>query len=391
MSDIAIVVVGYNREMSLSRLLNSLLNAYYDHDNVPLVISIDKSNNPKVADIANAYNWPFGKKIVSFQLKNLGLRDHIIKCGNLSMEYGSVIVLEDDLLVSPSFYIYSKEAIHKYESNDKIAGISLYSHLWNTNCSRPFTPADDGTDAYFLQFAQSWGQVWTAKMWKSFIDWYKKNSGPMVQEQDMPERVTSWPDTSWLKYYIRYIVKTNRFFLYPKISFSTNFGDTGQHVTESSSSYQVPLLLSIKREYNFPEFNDNSICYDVFYERMGLWKSLGLPANEVCLDLYSTKGNRQKARYWITTEHLNYAIFDSFSLTMRPHEENISSAIQGNDIFCYDTNVSHINNFSNSRRSSMLKKIKYDIRDIKKESIWFYSFFLFKNAICHRSRRLIRK
>lgn len=40
----AIVVVGYNRIVSIKRLLKSLQEAYYASIAVPLVVSIDKSD-----------------------------------------------------------------------------------------------------------------------------------------------------------------------------------------------------------------------------------------------------------------------------------------------------------------------------------------------------------
>lgn len=387
LSNIAIVVVGYNRDKSLSRLLNSLSKAYYDNKDIPLIISLDKSDNPNVVDVANNFDWQYGDKIVNIHANRLGLRNHIIHCGNLSIKYGSIILLEDDLYVSQSYFIYAKEAINKYKSNGKIAGISLYNHLWNVNCSRPFFPADDGTDAYFIQFAQSWGQVWTDTMWKGFYEWYVVNQGDIYDEPDMPKNVTAWPESSWLKYYIRYLVKTNKYFIYPRVSLTTNFGDKGQHASKSSPSYQVPLLIGIKFKYNFPELDDNSVCYDVFFERIEIGKKLGFPDEQVCLDLYSTKHRNIKERYWITMEHANYMIHSSFGLNMRPHEANILYQIEGNDIFCYDTSINKINNISN-KNNNIIKMIIYDFRDTKREFVWIYGYYLFKLFIYNGIKKL---
>ena len=41
----AIIVIAYNREESLKRLLTSLNNAIYESDDITLIISIDKSDN----------------------------------------------------------------------------------------------------------------------------------------------------------------------------------------------------------------------------------------------------------------------------------------------------------------------------------------------------------
>lgn len=387
MPNIAIVVVGYNRDKSLSRLLNSLSKAYYDNNDIPLIISIDKSDNPKVLEVANKYNWGYGNKIVNIEPTKLGLKNHIIKCGNLTLKYGSVIVLEDDIYVSNGYYIYAKEAINKYKSNAQIAGISLYAYSINENTSRPFIPVNDGTDAYFLQIAQSWGQVWTDTMWKGFYEWYVVNQDKIYDEPDMPINVTEWPDSSWKKYYIRYLVKTKKYFVYPRISLTTNFGDKGHHNPNASTSYQVPLLFAVKFGYNFPELDDNSVCYDAFFERIGIGKKLGLPDEHVCLDLYSTKCN--KKRYWITMKHANYMIHSCFGLEMRPHEVNIYNEIEGNDIYCYDTSVIKVNEIFNQYEKT-LKMIMYDLLDTKRNIIWIYGYFLFKKFLWNCVTRLSR-
>lgn len=105
MENIAIVTVAYNRVKSLSRLLNSLLCA--DIDNAPLIISIDKSNTNEVERYANDFIWPYGekKKKVITHKENLGLRKHILSIGQLLDYYDAVIVLEDDIIVAPGFFI----------------------------------------------------------------------------------------------------------------------------------------------------------------------------------------------------------------------------------------------------------------------------------------------
>ncbi|NMD70181.1 hypothetical protein HHO41_07745 [Bacillus sp. DNRA2] len=96
MKNIAIVVVAYNRVNSLSRLLTSLKRANYFGLHTPLIISIDKSQNKDVAICANNFEWPFGEKHVIEHPNRLGLRNHVLFCGNLSRDYDAVVVLEDD-------------------------------------------------------------------------------------------------------------------------------------------------------------------------------------------------------------------------------------------------------------------------------------------------------
>ena len=115
----AIVVVAYNRPHSLTRILSSLLRMK-NATEVELVISIDNGapDNFGVRDIAESFEWTFGEKKVFYQEEKLGLRKHIIKCADLSQKYCSVIILEDDLYVSPYFYDYAVHALNFYGNDD---------------------------------------------------------------------------------------------------------------------------------------------------------------------------------------------------------------------------------------------------------------------------------
>ncbi|MCR5357750.1 MAG: hypothetical protein K6E63_10170, partial [Lachnospiraceae bacterium] len=245
MERIAIVVVAYNRVASLMRLLDSLTGAYYPEGvDVPLIISVDKSDSAAVEDVARDYVWEHGDKSVRLHETNLGLREHVLECGDISRDYDGVIVLEDDLYVSPSFYMYTLAAFSRTRMEKKIGGISLYSHRLNVHAREPFEAIDDGYDNYYMQFASSWGQAFTTAQWDGFRQWYDMHSQDDIASDDIPVNVSTWSDKSWLKYYIKYLVNTDKYFLYPRVSFTTNFGDEGEHMAGKDTvlnDLQVPL------------------------------------------------------------------------------------------------------------------------------------------------------
>jgi len=100
-----IVVVAYNRPIALQRLLESLTAAVYPNA-VNLVVSVDYGGDSSVTEIAISFIWTYGNKRVILRDQNLGLHKHILACGQLSDEYGSIVLLEDDLYVSSAFYEY---------------------------------------------------------------------------------------------------------------------------------------------------------------------------------------------------------------------------------------------------------------------------------------------
>ena len=168
MKSIALVVIAYNRKDSLHRLLQSLDNAIYDEVSIPLYISIDKSNTDEVERFADEHSWRHGKKTVVKHERNLGLRAHVLEQGRLLDKYDAIVILEDDLVVSPYFWTYTQQTVEKYFSCDNVAGISLYSFAVNYHLRSPFIPLHDGHDAYFMNCAMSWGQVWMKRQWKEF-------------------------------------------------------------------------------------------------------------------------------------------------------------------------------------------------------------------------------
>ncbi len=209
MSAPAIVVIAYNRTKPLLRLLNSIENAYYPPQISPeLVISIDKSDSDEVCDLAEGFSYTHGRKTVIKRTERMGLREHVIACGGLTDEYGSIIVLEDDLLVAPGFYEYARAALSFSEDDDRIGSVSLYNHLLNVHVRESFRALDDGYDNWYLQIASSWGQAYTKKQWQQFKSWYEDNKDRDLKDPSVPANVTGWSERSWLKYHIVYLIRT---------------------------------------------------------------------------------------------------------------------------------------------------------------------------------------
>lgn len=372
MKNIAIVVSGFNRVKSLTRILNSLLNADYLNYEVPLIISIDYSGSEEVSALAERFNWPFGKKTVISHSERLGLRNHILFCGNLSKDYDAIVMLEDDIYVSPHFFSYVIQTVEKYDTDERIAGISLYGLHWNQSCNRPFIPDFNGYDVYFAQYAQSWGQIWTKRMWNEFYTWYKNNSNEIDRNENLPENILNWPSSSWLKYFMLYILKSNKYFVYPYHSLSTNFSDPGTHNSVSKTSFQVPLLWQNYQNYRLPNFSENQLCYDIYLETNKIYEQLDIEKNNLCVDLYGIKKNREGKQYWLTTETANYKIVRSFGLKLRPHELNVIANIEGNEIFLYDTSIAEEFPYKKNMKLFNVNKyklIRYDIGNISIKSL----------------------
>lgn len=347
MDKIAIVVVAYNRTDSVARLLHSLEHAYYGPNKPSLIISIDKSNSDVVERFADKYEWPYGEKIVRKHEQNLGLRNHMLSLGEWFDCFDALVILEDDIVVSPCFYEYTKQCVQKYQNNPQIAGISLYGFEVNYQTSMPFQAYKDENDAYFMNCAMSWGEVWMRDSWKKFYSWYLEHTD-FTPSSSIPERIQQWSPSSWLKYHTRYCIENNLYFVHPYYSLTTNNAEQGVHnKNASSTSMQTNLQRGKKYSFTLPELDENAIRYDGFFENKKLYSILNLSEEKCCLDLCGTNGNRQKKRYWLTTVKADFKIVKSFGLQYRPIEVNIFENVAGQEIFLYDTEChSHPAGFS---------------------------------------------
>jgi len=334
--NIPIVVVGFNRPDSLRRILGSIANGIY-RQKVSLIISLDKSDNNEVKSVAEEFDWNHGEKKVICYPKHLGLRKHILACGNIALDYDGVILLEDDLFVSTYFYEYVIKAVNFYKDENSVCGISLYNHQLYETAYLPFDPIDDGFDNYFLQIPSSWGQCWTRDQWIHFRKWYDTNSKGYKPPKNwlIPKDIYNWPESSWKKYFFFYMIDTNNYFTYPRISLSSNFSDPGTHIVSKKQAFQVPLLYHEKK-WRFSKLNEAYSIYDSFceLERDKLLQLIpeGLINDNFEVDLYGTKPlEKVKAEFLLSTKICKNPLM-TFGREMRPAETNVIAQIPGDVI-----------------------------------------------------------
>lgn len=338
-ADICIIAVGYNRPDGMARLLNSIGEADFQNDTVDLLVSIDKGQRQdEVKKVADSFDWQYGQKIVRAFPERQGLRNHIINCGDFTLEYKAVVILEDDITVSKGFYSYVKQSVDFYGNNNRIGGISLYKHSFNVNVGHFFEPEFNGYDAYLMQFAQSWGQCWTTSMWRGFKEWYNNNEKEVFQKNkelcdNMPDYILAWDSKSWMKFYMAYIVEKDLYYVYPHHSLTTNHSETGEHNDVANCHFQVSLA-SAPMVYRLPQFED-AVKYDIFMERKD-YIVKGFEDKKVILDLYGTKKSFENADILVSSKPHQYALLTQWKLKYRPQECNCSKPEEGVGLYVYD-------------------------------------------------------
>lgn len=94
------------------------------------------------------------------QPNNLGLAKSIVTgVSKLCTQYGRVVVVEDDLVVSPDFLHYMIESLDRYEADEQVMQIAGFTLS---------PPADLATDTFMLPVTSTWGWATWQRAWQHF-------------------------------------------------------------------------------------------------------------------------------------------------------------------------------------------------------------------------------
>ena len=160
-----IVLFVYNRPMHVQQTVEALKQNRLSEQSELFIFSDaprTEAQEEKVKEVRRYIHQITGFKSVKIveRKTNFGLARSVIEgVSKVIQDYGRVIVLEDDLQVSPYFLDFMNSALDTYENEDKVMHISGYM----------FPIGDlDLPETFFLRGASCWGWATWAKAWKMF-------------------------------------------------------------------------------------------------------------------------------------------------------------------------------------------------------------------------------
>ena len=333
---LAIVVNAYNRPAALARLLASLQQAEYPADTqVPLIISIDRGGSDEVRRIAHDYVWSHGHTEVMCREQHLGLVQHFFTCGDLTERFDAIVYLEDDLTVSPVFYAYAWQALSFYQEDDRVAGLSLFGLWFNGYTQQPFVPLADGSDAFLVQVPYTQGLAFTRAQWARFAEWRHSPAATASATMPLHAAWSRFDREDWFPLLARFVITTGRYFVFPRVSLTTGWGDAGTHFDQASRFFQVPLQRG-KQHYVFNSLDEAAAVYDSFFEiqpdRLNRLTDR-LRGYDYAVDLYAIKSQANlRAEYVLTSRRCRNSIA-AFGKTAWPLEMNVVEGVPGAEIF----------------------------------------------------------
>lgn len=111
--------------------------------------------------------------------ENLGLAHSIVAAvTELVQAYGRVIVVEDDLILSPSFLDFMLQALDKYRDAEQVFQISGYLF--------PLEPMP-ALPAFFLPLSTTWGWATWERAWQNF-SWNATDADLLLADRDARRR-----------------------------------------------------------------------------------------------------------------------------------------------------------------------------------------------------------
>jgi len=212
-------VLGKDRAASLQRLLRSLAQADYAGDAVDVHIHIDHSSaNAESVAVARAFAMPAGNVSCSVARAPRGLRDAWLQAWD-PREGERAVILEDDIELSPRWYVWLTRAWLAYGARADLAGVSLQRqtlvprspHRQHeiVNGHAPFLYALVGS----IGFSPHWAQ------WRAFRAWMASVDAETV-DVSTPGLVTSeWFDRldrrqMWTQYFVWFCRQRGLYTLY---------------------------------------------------------------------------------------------------------------------------------------------------------------------------------
>jgi hypothetical protein len=270
MTTTPIALFTYNRAEHTARVLNSLANcARLSECSLHIYCDAPKREEHRAAvaasrQVVREHATKFGATVIERDV-NFGLARSIVDgVTDLCNRYGRVIVLEDDLVLAPSFINYMLQALDRYAAEKDVYQVSGYMFP----VSQP-----EGTDAFFLPLITTWGWATWRRAWQTF-EWDAsgaleelkdpsvrrrfdlENSYPytVILENQLNGRTESWGILFWWQ-----VFKACGLALHPRQSLvwnggfdntGTNCGDRGWSIEQGTG---ILTKTNNQTSFIFPE------------------------------------------------------------------------------------------------------------------------------------------
>lgn len=261
-----IVVFAYRRPDHLRHTLTSLLRCH-GFENHPVIVYCDGARSSAELDAVMATREValemFGEQAeFHFSDANLGLSKSLISGITATLEkYDRVIVIEDDLELSPDFLTYMNDALAKFADEKKVFQVSGYMF--------DVKELAGSQEALFLPFTVSWGWGAWRRAWQHFdpfaTGWQALQHDPILRQRfnldgafdyaSMMFRQLEGKRDSWAIRWYWSVFKADGLVLFPPESLVRNngFDGSGSHGRGWFRHFSTPSAFDCCKKIRLPE------------------------------------------------------------------------------------------------------------------------------------------
>ena len=206
-------------------------------------------NIQKTREIVSRENR-FNSVTIKIHKNNLGLANSIIfGVSEICNIYEKVIVIEDDILVSPSFLKYMNDGLKIYNSYKSIGAICAFMY--------PINVKNEFPETFLLSYNSCWGWATWSSVWKNvnfdgkyLLDIISKNNtkrefnfNNTCPHVKMLKQQINGKNNSWAIRWAAFLHINNLFSVFPKKSLVKNIGFDGTGVHSGNQlGYQIDLF-----------------------------------------------------------------------------------------------------------------------------------------------------
>lgn len=265
-----IVFFVFNRPVHTRRVIDTLIKNELAGKSKLIIYSDGPKNDTQLQQIIEVRKFcesisGFADVQIIKREKNIGLANSIISgVSEVLNQHNTIIVIEDDLLVSPYFLDYMNQGLKVYEDFENVA--SIHGYIYPIKTKLPAT--------FFLRGADCWGWATWKRAWATFeqdpdtlirqlmeknlvsqFDYNNSVSNFKMLKKQSKGKIDSWA----IRWHASCFIQS-MFTLYPGNSLITNIGndDSGTH-TISTNVYDTELFSSNVNIEKIDVFEDPSI------------------------------------------------------------------------------------------------------------------------------------
>ncbi|MFO7606149.1 MAG: glycosyltransferase [Desulfurivibrionaceae bacterium] len=256
-----IALFTYNRPWHTQETVEALLKNEEASESDLIVFSDgakDEASRDKVNEVRSYLRTVHGFKSIRVveREENLGLASSIIQgVTEVVNEFGSIIVLEDDLVTSPYFLRFMNDALSFYANKSKVMHISGWNYPIEQICLN---------DMFFWGVMNCWGWATWADRWQYYerdVDKVISNfSSEMIEKFDLGHSGIFWSQVvgnqqgklnTWAIFWYAAIFIRSGLCLNPSQSYVVNIGHDGSGIHCGKTENQNFYSLNMKQTLNF--------------------------------------------------------------------------------------------------------------------------------------------